>query len=53
MAQKKSDRQAAATGLATWFHNCDRTALAARLGLRNDQRALFGQTVGTRTRKGR
>jgi hypothetical protein len=36
----------AAVGLAAWFHNCDRTGLAAALGLRNDQRVLFGQTVG-------
>jgi len=37
---------AAAHGLAAWFHNCDREGLHAKLGLRNDQRALFGQTVG-------
>jgi hypothetical protein len=37
---------AAAAGLAAWFHNCDRSALATKLGLRNDQRVLFGQTVG-------
>jgi hypothetical protein len=37
---------AAAADLAAWFHNCDRERLAARLGLRADQRALFGQTVG-------
>ena len=37
---------AAAQGLAAWFHNCDRAALARRLGLRPGQRALFGQTVG-------
>ncbi len=37
---------AAAEGLASWFHNCDRDALAAKLKLRSDQRILFGQTVG-------
>ena len=37
---------AASVGLAAWFHNCDKAGLAARLGLRADQRVLFGQTVG-------
>jgi len=37
---------AASLGLAAWFHNCDRAALAAKLPLRPDQRVLFGQTVG-------
>ena len=37
---------AASRGLAAWFHNCDRPALAAMLPLRADQRVLFGQTVG-------
>lgn len=37
---------AAAAGLAAWFHNCDRAALAAHLGLTGDRRVLFGQTVG-------
>jgi nitroreductase len=37
---------ASSEGLATWFHNCDRLALAKRLNLRTTQRALFGQTVG-------
>jgi hypothetical protein len=37
---------AASAGLAAWFHNCDRTGLRAKLGLRRDQRVLFGQTVG-------
>lgn len=36
----------AGEGLAAWFHNCDRTALALRLGLREDQRVLFAQSVG-------
>jgi SagB-type dehydrogenase family enzyme len=37
---------AASQGLATWFHNCNRTALAKILKLRPNQRVLFGQTVG-------
>lgn len=37
---------AAATGLAAWFHNCNKPGLSARLHLRADQRVLFGQTVG-------
>ena len=37
---------AASRGLACWFHNCDRAALAKKLMLRKDQRALFAQTVG-------
>jgi nitroreductase len=37
---------AASHGLACWFHNCDRTALAERLKLRAQQRVLFAQTVG-------
>ncbi len=37
---------AAAHGLAAWFHNCDRTALARHLGLRAEQRVLFAQSVG-------
>jgi nitroreductase len=37
---------AAAHGLACWFHNCDRVALAHRLRLRDHQRVLFAQTVG-------
>jgi hypothetical protein len=37
---------AASFGLASWFHNCHKSALAARLQLRADQRILFGQTVG-------
>lgn len=42
---------AASLGLAAWFHNCDRPALAAKLNLRADQRALFAQTVGYPARK--
>jgi len=37
---------AASRGLGAWFHNCDRAALAAALGLSKSQRPLFGQTVG-------
>lgn len=37
---------AASRGLACWFHNCDRRALAAKLGLKPSQRALFAQTIG-------
>jgi nitroreductase len=36
----------AAEGLAAWFHNCDRTGLALRLGLRDEQHVLFAQSVG-------
>ena len=42
---------AASRGLACWFHNCDRTALAGRLRLRRDQHVLFAQTVGYPTRR--
>lgn len=44
---------AASVGLAAWFHNCDRSALEVRLGLRPDQRVLFGQTIGYPSKKGR
>jgi len=37
---------AASVGLAAWFHNCDKSGLSAKLNLRDDQRVLFGQTVG-------
>ena len=37
---------AASQGLAAWFHNCDRSALAAALKLRGDQRVVYAQTVG-------
>jgi len=36
----------ASNGLACWFHNCDKRALARELALRKSQRALFAQTVG-------
>jgi hypothetical protein len=37
---------AASQGLAAWFHNCNKPALAVKLNLRSNQRALFGQTIG-------
>jgi SagB-type dehydrogenase family enzyme len=37
---------AASQGLASWFHNCNKSALKAKLNLGADQRILFGQTVG-------
>jgi hypothetical protein len=37
---------AVSQGLAAWFHNCDKGALAKVLKLRPSQRILFGQTVG-------
>ena len=37
---------AAAHGLASWFHNCNKPALTAKLKLRTDQKVLFSQSVG-------
>ncbi len=37
---------AASHGLASWFHNCNKSELMAKLNLRDDQRVLFGQTIG-------
>lgn len=37
---------AASTGLAAWFHNCNREALGKLLGLGPEKRLLFAQTVG-------
>jgi hypothetical protein len=37
---------AAAHGLAAWFHNCNRSALATHIALRPEQRVLFAQSVG-------
>lgn len=37
---------AASYGLAAWFHNCNKEALARHLDLRGDQRVLFAQSVG-------
>jgi len=44
MVERK--RFAASCGLAGWFHNCDRKALAAKLPLCKAQRVLLAQTVG-------
>ncbi len=37
---------AASQGLAAWFHNCDKKALAEVIKTRPEQRVLFSQTVG-------
>lgn len=37
---------AAAHGLASWFHNCEKQILAKSLALRPEQRVLFAQSVG-------
>ena len=37
---------AAAHGLASWFHNCDKTLLTNSLALRPEQRVLFAQSIG-------
>ena len=37
---------AASQGLAAWFHNCNKTALAELIKLRPEQRVLYAQTVG-------
>lgn len=37
---------AAAHGLASWFHNCEREALAKTLKLRPEQTALFAHSIG-------
>lgn len=37
---------AAAHGLASWFHNCDKTMLTKSLALRPEQRVLFAQSIG-------
>jgi hypothetical protein len=42
---------AASQGLASWFHNCNKTGLAAKLELHAEQRVLFGQTVGYPAKK--
>jgi len=42
---------AASLGLASWFHNCNKSGLAVKLNLRADQRILFGQTVGYPVKK--
>jgi hypothetical protein len=42
---------AASEGLASWFHNCDKRGLKAKLKLRSEQQVLFGQTVGYPVKK--
>jgi hypothetical protein len=42
---------AASQGLASWFHNCNKSGLKEKLRLRADQRVLFGQTVGYKAKK--
>jgi SagB-type dehydrogenase family enzyme len=37
---------AAAHGLASWFHNCEKQALAKGLALRPQQKVLFAHSVG-------
>ena len=37
---------AASQGLAAWFHNCNKAALAEELKLRPEQHVLYAQTVG-------
>lgn len=37
---------AAATGLAAWFHNCDRENTPAEFKLKPEQKVLFAMTVG-------
>jgi SagB-type dehydrogenase family enzyme len=37
---------ASSLGLALWFHNCNKAAVAKELKLKPHQRPLFGQTVG-------
>jgi hypothetical protein len=42
---------AASLGLASWFHNYNKSGLVAKLNLRADQRVLFAQTVGYPVKK--
>ena len=37
---------AAAHGLASWFHNCEKQALMRSLALRPEQKVLFAQSIG-------
>ena len=37
---------AAALGLSSWFHNCNKPGIAKVLKLKPNQSALFGQTIG-------
>jgi hypothetical protein len=42
---------AASHGLSSWFHNCNKPELAAKLNLKSSQKVLFGQTVGYPVKK--
>ncbi len=42
---------AAAQGLASWFHNCNKPSLTEKLSLDSNQRVLFGQTIGYPVKK--
>ena len=42
---------AASQNLASWFHNCNKPGLTAKLKLRDDQKVLFGQTIGYPVKK--
>jgi len=42
---------AASLGLAAWFHNCNKPELSVKLGLREDQKVIFGQTIGYPVKK--
>jgi nitroreductase len=42
---------AASQGLASWFHNCNRSAFIEKLHLRPDQQVLFGHTIGYPAKK--
>ena len=37
---------AASEGLASWFHNCNKSILAQKLKLCPDQHVLFGHSIG-------
>ncbi len=37
---------AASLGLASWFHNCNKTAFAKEIKLKPHERPLFGHTIG-------
>jgi hypothetical protein len=37
---------AASSGLAAWFHNCDKTNIVKEFKLKPTQRVLFAQTIG-------
>jgi nitroreductase len=42
---------AASQGLASWFHNCNRSAFIEKLHLRPDQQVIFGHTIGYPAKK--